>query len=256
VPTGEGVVAQAFEGPTADGFDGDHVVAGVDATDGSVAWTHALPARARVVGVGEGDVVVAGEDGSVGRVNGPTGDAEWRVSLAGDVGDVARTVADGVVVVLLDGHVLGGIDAESGELDWRERVAPERVEGLDADAASVRSVAVAAGRALAASASGTVTAVDRGSGEQRWRYDAGAPVLAVDADASREVAVALDARGFAHVLDLADGTRNARLVTADDDYGDTCGHRVRMDFLEQWFLTVRDGSAYVASHGVRRYDLP
>jgi outer membrane protein assembly factor BamB len=256
VPTGEDVVAQAFAGPTADGFDDDHVVAGVDAADGSVAWTHALPARARIVGVGDGDVLVTGEDGSVGRVNGRTGDAAWRLSLAGDVGRVARTVGDGVAVVLLDGHVLGGIDVESGELAWRERVAPEEVDGMDADEASVRSVAVAGDLAFAASASGDVVAVDRGSGEERWRYDAGAPVLAVDADASREVGVALDARGFAHVLDLGDGTRTARLVTADDDYGDTCGHRVREDFLEQWFLTVRDGSAYVASHGVRRYDLP
>ncbi|MFC6954505.1 PQQ-binding-like beta-propeller repeat protein [Halorubellus litoreus] len=256
VPTDVGVVVQAFEGATASGFDGEHAVAGVDATDGTVRWTHSLPARARVVGVGDGDVVAVSEDGSVGRLDGRTGDAEWRLSLAAGVTDAARTVDDGVVTVLLDGHVLGGIDAEAGELAWRERIAPERVEGLDEDDPSVRSVAVADDLALAATAGGDVVAVDRGSGEERFRYDAGAPVLAADANATGGVAGALDARGFAHVLDLADGARTARLATAEENYGDTCGHRVREDFLPRWFLTLRDGSAYVASHGVRRYDLP
>ncbi|WP_227133004.1 outer membrane protein assembly factor BamB family protein [Halorubellus salinus] len=256
VPTGEGVVVQAFEGPTSSGFDGDHVLAGVDAADGNVRWTHALPARGRVRGVGDGDVVVACEDGTVRRVDGRTGDVDWRLSIGTGVTDVARTVANGVVVVLLDGHVLGGIDAEFGELDWRERVAPERVEGLDADDASVRGVAVAGERALAASASGEVVAVDRGSGEERWRSDAGAPAVAVHADADRGVALALDARGFAHVHDLDDGARTGRLVTDDANYGDTCGRRVRKDLLPRWFLTVRDGSAYVATHSMRRYDLP
>ena len=256
VPTGEGVVVQAFEGPTASGFDGDHVLAGVDAADGSVRWTHALPARAQVCGVDDGDVVVACEDGSVRRVNGLTGAVEWRLSIGTAVTDVARTVTDDVVVVLLDGHVLGGIDAEAGELDWRERVAPRRVEGLDVDDASVRGVGVAGDAALAASASGDVVAVDRGSGEERWRYDAGAPAVAVDGATSRGVAVALDARGFAHVLERGDGTRIGRLATADANYGDTCGRRVRMELLPRWFLTVRDGSAYVATHTMRRYDLP
>ncbi|WP_323675969.1 PQQ-binding-like beta-propeller repeat protein [Halorubellus sp. PRR65] len=260
VPTDEGVVVQAFEGATAAVFDGEHAVAGVDAADGTLRWTHSLPSRCRVVGVDDGDVVAASQDGSVGRLNGRTGDVEWRLSLAGGVTDVARSVEGGVMPVVLDGHVLGGLDVEAGELDWRERVAPEPRENTHGSgpdpAEGVQRMAASADHAFAATASGDVVAVDRGSGERRWRYDAGAPAVAVTADAGREVVVALDARGFAHVLALDDGARTARLATAAENYGDTCGHRVREDHLPRWFVTLRDGSAYVASHGVRRYDLP
>jgi outer membrane protein assembly factor BamB len=250
IVTDAGVVVQTFQGPTADAFDGDHAVAGVDAESGDLQWTRSLPARGRQVGVRD-DVVVAAEDGSVRRLDTATGDVRWRETLDAVPRPIGSSPRTSVLPLLDADGTLIGLDAANGTTAWTASLLPadsEYEEPVD----PVPHAAVEGDVVVAGTPEGAVLAHALESGTRRFRYDADAPVVAVDA--SDGVVVAMDARGFVHVLDAVDGFRDARLATAPRDEGETCGYRItdRNRFLR--YLTVDDG-VYVVARGMRRYPL-
>ena len=255
VATDVGVVVQTFQGPTANAFDGEHAVAGVETATGEVAWTRSLPARARAVGAGGGDVLVAAEDGSVQRLDAATGDVRWRETVAGTPRPIRSRDASATLALVVDDDTVIGVDATEGSVAWRASVPPAD-QGLGETPTPVPNAVVGGGLVLAGRGDGSVVAHALQSGERRFRYDAGAPTFAVDVNPDEGVAVAMDARGFAHVLDVTDGSRTGRVATAPRDSGETCGYRVREAYRRMRYVTVDADGAFVAAHGVARFGLP
>lgn len=248
-----GVVVQTFQGPTADAFDGDHAVGGVDAATGEVRWTRSLPARGRQVGVSDDDVLVAAEDGSVRRLDAATGDVRWREALDATPKPVGATAGTSMLPLLDADGTLIGLDAADGTTAWTASFVPDDAE-YEQRLDPVPTVSVDGDVVVAGAPDGDVVAYGLESGDERFRYDAGAPIAAVGVDAASGVAVALDARGFVDVLDLGDGRRTARLATAPRDEGETCGYRVTEETRWLRYLTVAADAVFVAAHGMRRYD--
>lgn len=254
IVTDAGVVVQTFQGPTADAFDGDHAVAGVDAESGDVQWTRSLPARGRQVEVGDDDVLVAAEDGSLRRLDAATGTVRWHETLEATPKPVGST-AEASVLPLLDADgTLIGLDAADGTTAWTASLVPDESE-YEQRVDPVPTVSVDDDVVVAGTPEGAVLAYALTSGDRRFRYEAGAPIAAVDVDAPSERAVAMDARGFVDVLDLDEGTRTARLATAPRNEGETCGYRVTGESRWLQYVTLEADEVYVAAHGVRRYSL-
>ena len=255
VATDAGVVVQSFQGPTAEAFDGEHAVAGVDAATGEIAWTRSLGARGRPVGVGSAAVVVAAEGGSVRRLDATTGDVRWRIDVEGTPRPVEWIEAAGTLPLVTEDGTLVGVDVAEGTTTWTASLA-RTDRGFEETPTPIPSATVGGDVVVAATNAGTVVAHALQSGERRFRYAAGAPVTAVDVDPDEGVAVAMDARGFVHVLDVTDGSRTGRVPTAPRDSGETCGYRVREEHRRMRYVTVDADAAFVAAHGMARFALP
>ncbi len=129
--------------------------------------------------VADGRVYAAGSDG-VGAWDLQTGKQAWRFEdkkdkdghrfgIAGSPG-----VGDGLVVVGgLEGDVLA-LDAATGEMKWKAKVATE----------VLAAPAVGQGMVLVRSIDGRVTAFDAGSGERRWFWEKETPSLTVRGNGS------------------------------------------------------------------------
>lgn len=255
IATDVGVVVQAFQGPTAEAFEGEHAVAGVDAGTGDVRWTRSLPARGRQVGVSDDDVVVTAEDGSVRRVDAATGDVRWRETLDATPKPVGSTAGTSLLPLLDADGTLIGLDAADGTTAWTASLVPDGSE-YEQRIDPVPNVSVDGDVVVAGTPTGEIVAYDLPSGNRRFQYDAGAPAVAVDVETTDEHAVAMDARGFVHVLDVVDGFRSARIATASRDSGETCGYRVRETHRRVRYVTVDADATFVAAHGTARFALP
>lgn len=252
VASDDGVVVQAFEGPTADGFDGDHAVAGVDGTSGDLAWTRTLPARARPVALEDGVAVVA-KDGSIVSLDAATGDVEGRTAVDATVTDVESSDEGEKLTLLDDTGTLIGIDLRDGGAEWRASPGPPPGE-LAEHVSPVPSVAVGEELVLAGTVDGEVVGYEARFGNRRFVYDAGAPVVSVNVPVPRWRAVAVDARGFVHRLSLPDGDLQNRFATVDGNHGDTCGARIERDWLPDAHVAVGEDAYYLAFDELRRFE--
>lgn len=271
VATEAGVVVQAFQGATAEVFEGEHAVAGVDATSGDVAWTRSLAARGRPVDVGNGDVVVVDEDGAMMRLDATSGDVRWRESVdprprpdesMATVVPVDATpervdpsAADALLPILDEGGALFGVDPADGSVAWTASLVPPDTEG-ERSIPPVPNAAVGGDVVVAATNGGAVLGHDLRTGERRFRYRTPAPAIDVDVHPTEPVVVGLDERGIVHVLDVGDGIEADGIATAPADYGDTCGWSVDPGYPESRHVTVDEAAAYVSAHWVRRFALP
>ena len=176
--TGDRVVASTLAGATV----------GLDAATGEEVWTRASAPGAQVhaapAAVGP-DVVVADDRGTVVRLDRQSGAVRWTAEVGGPV--YAAPAVDGadVVVTTTRGRV-ARLDAATGAVVW----------AVDADA-TVRatSAALTSGAVIVGFSDGTLRALDRPTGAERWRHASSAAVSARPVAFGAHVAVgSLDRR--------------------------------------------------------------
>jgi outer membrane protein assembly factor BamB len=271
VATDSEVVVQAFQGSTAEAFEGEHAVAGVDATTGDVAWTHSFGARGRPVDVGNGDVVVVCEDGALRRLDAASGAVRWRASVDprpmpeesmatvvpvdATPGRIDSSVEDAPLLLLDEAGTLFGVDAADGTVAWSASLVPPGTES-ERSVPPVPNAAVGGDVVVAATNGGAIVGHDLHTGERRFQYRTTAPVIDVDVHPGEAVVVGFDERGIVHVLDVDDGLRADGIATAPTNYGDSCGWPVKWGYPETRYVAVAENAAYVSAHWVRRFALP
>jgi outer membrane protein assembly factor BamB len=143
-------------------------------------------AKSTPVAVGDGDIVVAGDTGTVRRVS-PEGEVRWDASVERTTRGIHGTpaVANGTVYVGAYDGAMYAFDVESGERRWRTDVG---------DAIGSSPVYFNGTVYIAVEYSppdGSVAALDAGSGEERWidRHPTDHPhsTVAIDRDVGRLV---------------------------------------------------------------------
>ncbi|MFC5367495.1 PQQ-binding-like beta-propeller repeat protein [Salinirubrum litoreum] len=202
-----------------DPADYTHRVVGLDRDSGTERWATAFddlvwagPTRLGGSAGSSGasdEVVVTTQGGTVARLDAETGDVRWRTSLDAGIERRALVANDRVVVATVEGSVRE-LDPASGELGWRGALRGEPADWAQTDEGIV-----------VGDDTGAVTAIRPArDGEQRWQYEAGAPVGGVDARGG--VVYALDQRGVVHAISAAEGTRLSRQRYAEGREDD-CG---------------------------------
>ena len=172
VASGDRVVASTLSGETV----------GLDAATGEVVWTRASPegvqihAAPALVGA---DVVVADDRGTVVRLDRLTGAVRWTAELGQPV--YATPTVDGadVWVSSTRGRV-ARLEAATGRTVW----AVDAGATVRATSAATTSEVVVVGFS-----DGTVRALDRATGAERWRHAGGGAVAARPAVLGAHVAI-------------------------------------------------------------------
>lgn len=147
----------------------------------------------------EGDSVFAADEmGRLTAFNAANGNRRWRQDLDVAVSSGLTAIADRIYLGTRNGEVLT-IDQNDGAIIWRARV---RSEVLAAPQANQDLLVVQ-------SVDGSVTALDRANGTERWVYSSSQPSLSLRSNATPQV---IDPVTFA-------GQPNGRLVTLDNRSG-------------------------------------
>ncbi|GAA0245760.1 PQQ-binding-like beta-propeller repeat protein [Haladaptatus pallidirubidus] len=182
----------------------------LNANDGTERWANRVEGMPFAGLARLGKSVVAGtETGHVYRVDATTGESLWTASVAGEI-RTTPIVGDGLVyVATLDGAVVS-LDAESAEEGWQFDAPGNIVDFADSG-----------GSLVIGDRTGSVAAVSKSNGTERWQYTAEVAVAAVDV--TPDAVWVLDQRGTVHRLDAATGESIHRYYVADNHYKDQCG---------------------------------
>ncbi|MEO1293119.1 MAG: PQQ-binding-like beta-propeller repeat protein [Pseudomonadota bacterium] len=147
-------------------------------------------------------------------------DELWSSSIGAGSDDEARIVATPVIagetLVALDAAAtLTALDRTSGDERWELDLTPEDEDGRDGFGGGL---AISKGLVIAASGFGRIHGVDLASGEEKWVYQAPAPIRAAPA-LSEGVAVAVTRNGIVIGLDAATGEQRWRFSGMDGGAG-------------------------------------
>lgn len=189
--------------------------------------SHGTPA------IAEGLAFVGTYDGVVSAVSVDTGDVEWQTDV-GDAAAASPTYHEGKLYVAVEYATPSGtvvvIDAESGEVDWRDDRPTDHPH-------STVAVDLERDRFLFGSNDGNVYAWSFSDRERAWTYDTGAEVKAPIA-ISHGIAVVPSWAETVTGVDVADGSRRWEFETDGDVM---CAP------------AVHDGTVYVGSHDGNAY---
>jgi outer membrane protein assembly factor BamB len=186
---------------TAPAVYGDTVVVGsydgvraVEVATGDRVWA---VDREQVRGVAAAaDAILASAEDRVFALDPADGTRLWTTPLGEDGARPPTVAGERAYVGVGDEPAVVAVELASGEIAWRRRL---RGDWLPA------SVAVADGTVYAGTATGAVTALDTGTGEERWST----PVVEPPEEARRDLSFGL---GVAPAVDVAGG----RVVVGDE----------------------------------------
>ena len=174
--------------------------------DGAPVWSvetegyvHGTPA------IYDSTVVSAGCDGALRMLDLATGRDQGSVELGTYVGASCAIDAAGTAYFGTFGNQVLAVDIETGRIVWRYQH-PTRQQPFYASAAIADSIVAVAGRDQ------TVHALDRGTGQPRWRFNAGARVDSSPVISGDRLFFG-SSQGHVHALDLGSGTEVWRYET-------------------------------------------
>ncbi|MCA1771025.1 MAG: PQQ-binding-like beta-propeller repeat protein, partial [Halomonas sp.] len=140
----------------------------------------------------------ADERGRLAAFSADDGDRQWQVDLDVPVSSALTAVVGDIYLGTRNGEVLA-INQRDGSVRWRARVPSEILAAPQPNQQLL----------VVQSVDGSVTALDRATGEERWSYSANRPSLTLRGTGTPTVIDPVTFAGFA----------NGRLVTLDNSNG-------------------------------------
>jgi outer membrane protein assembly factor BamB len=221
------------------------------ATDGTRNWSTSISDDDRgshgTPAIADGTAYVGTYDGVVSAVSVASGEIRWQTDV-GDAAAASPTYHEGKLYVAVEYATPSGtvvvIDAESGDVDWRDDRPTDPPH-------STVAVDLERDRFLFGSNDGRVYAWSFSDRERAWTYDTGGEVKAPIA-VSRGIAVVPSWAGTVTAVDVADGTGLWEFETEADVSPTDDPDPMRTGGV-MCAPAVRDGTVYVGSHNANAY---